>query len=101
MTYAQGDFELTLAAAAGNDPVLLAELRSGFVESLEGQLDLLRRSRCDGNWQLAAERLKRLGASFHAGALVSLAEEALDGAPGDPAVLHKLQLLAERFSAKS
>ena len=48
---------------------------------------------------MAAERLKGLGASFHAGELVVLAEEALDGAPGDPAILRKLGALATRFSA--
>ena len=101
MAYASGDFELALAAAAGNDPALLGELRQGFVESLGGQLDLLHRARCDGNWQLAAERLKGLGASFHSGELVVLAEEALDGAPGDPAILRKLGTFAARFSASS
>lgn len=101
MAYAQGDFELALAAAAGDDPALLAELRSGFVESLDSQLDLLSRSRCDANWQMAAERLKRLGASFHAGDLVALAEEALDGAPGDPAVLRKLAAYSGRFAGRS
>lgn len=99
MAYASGDFELALAAAAGDDPALLGELREGFIQSLAGQVDLLHRSRCDGNWQMAAERLKGLGASFHAGELVVLAEEALDGAPGDPAILRKLGALATRFSA--
>ena len=98
MAYASGDFEMALAAAAGNDPELLGELRQGFAQSVDGQLDLLRRSRCDGNWRLAAERLKGLGASFHAGELVLLAEEALDGAPGDPAILRKLGIFAQRFS---
>ena len=99
MAYAKGDFELALAAAAGDDPALAGELRAGFVDSLSAQLDLLGRARCDGNWALAAERLKGLGASFHAGELVSLAEEALDGAPGDPAILRKLTDFEARFSA--
>lgn len=99
MAFVSGDFELALAAAAGDDPSLRAELRESFVSSLGGQLDLLRRARCDGNWQLAAQRLKGLGASFHAGELVSLAEEALDGAPGDPAVLRKLGAFADQLSA--
>lgn len=90
---------MALASAAGDDLSLLEDLRASFVESLNSQLNLLTRARCDGNWQMAAERLKRLGASFHSGDLVSLAEEALEGAPGDPAVLRKLDQFAQRFSA--
>jgi len=100
MAYAHGDFELTLTAAAGDDPALFAELRECFVESLAIQVDLLKRSRCDANWIMAAERLRGLAASFHSGELVALAEEALDGAPGDPVVLRKLGAFAGGFSAE-
>ena len=80
-----------MAAAAGDDPQLLAELRRAFVESLSRQIDLLSRSRCDGNWQMAAMRLKGLAASFHAEPLTDLAELALDTAPGDPVIVRRLQ----------
>ena len=99
MAYDAGSFDATLAAAAGDDPGLLAELRAGFIESLEQQVDLLGRARCDGNWEMAAMRLKGLGASFHAPELVRLADEALDGAPGEPAILRKLTRLASDFAA--
>ncbi|KLI63960.1 hypothetical protein [Aurantiacibacter marinus] len=101
MAYAHGDFELTLTAAAGDDPALFAELRACFVESLAIQIDLLKRARCDGNWTMAAQRLRGLAASFHSGDLVALADEALDGAPGDPAVLRKLGAFADGFSSQS
>jgi len=94
-----GDFDATLAAAAGADTALLAELRAAFVESLTQQVDLLKRARCDGNWEVAAMRLKGLGASFHSPELVKLAQDALDGAPGEPAVLRKLAALCDRFTA--
>ncbi|RJY10163.1 Hpt domain-containing protein [Aurantiacibacter aquimixticola] len=97
MAYARGDFEMALSAAAGDDPAILADLRAAFTDSLLNQIDLLSRARCDANWQVAAERLKGLGASFHIGELVKLAEEAIEGAPGDPAVLHKLVNLRDRF----
>ena len=74
MAHDAADFDATLAAAAGEDAALLHELRAAFVESLTQQVDLLRRARCDGNWQVAAMRLKGLGASFHAPELVRLAE---------------------------
>lgn len=94
-----GDFDATLAAAAGEDRLLLEELRAAFSESLTQQVDLLRRARCDGNWDVAAQRLKSLGASFHAPDLVALAEEALNSAPGEPTVLRKLDALRQRFAA--
>jgi HPt (histidine-containing phosphotransfer) domain-containing protein len=99
MAFASGDFDATFAAAAGEDPELLNELRRAFAESLARQIDLLRRARCDGNWNVAALRLKGLGASFHAPDLVRLAEEALDSAPGDPAVIRKFEHLAGEFRA--
>jgi HPt (histidine-containing phosphotransfer) domain-containing protein len=96
MAHEAAHFDATLAAAAGEDAELLRELRAAFVESLVQQVDLLRRARCDGNWRVAAMRLKGLGASFHAPELIRLADEALLGAPGDPAAIRRL----ERFSAE-
>jgi HPt (histidine-containing phosphotransfer) domain-containing protein len=98
MAHEAGDFDATLAAAAGEDPALLRELRAAFVESLTLQIDLLRRARCDGNWEIAALRLKGLGASFHAPELVQLAQQALDGAPGEPGVLRRLDRLCAEFT---
>jgi hypothetical protein len=98
MVQIAGDFDATLAAAAGEDVELLAELRAAFVESLTQQVDLLRRARCDGNWHVAAMRLRGLGASFHAPELVRLAELALDGAPGEPGVLRKLDRFCGDFT---
>lgn len=92
------DFDATLVAAAGDDLALLAELRTAFVESLTHQVDLLRRARCDGNWEVAAMRLRSLGASFHAPDLVTLAEEALASAPGEPTVVRKLDGLRAWFA---
>ena len=100
MAHEAADFDATLAAAAGEDRALLAELRAAFLDSLAQQIDLIGRARCDGNWQVAAMRLKGLGSSFHAPDLVELAEEALNGAPGDPAVIRKLAALSARFNAR-
>ena len=99
MAFATGDLDATFAAAAGEDPALLSELRAVFAESLARQIDLLSRARCDGNWNVAAMRLKGLGASFHAPDLVDLADEALDSAPGEPVVIRKLRLLADEFQS--
>lgn len=99
MAYEPGALEATLAAAAGDNPELFAELRLAFIDSLARQIDLLRRSRCDGNWQFAALRLKGLAASFHADAVMALADEALDAAPGDPVVIRRLHAYLAEISA--
>jgi hypothetical protein len=85
-----GSFDTALKAAAGDDSALIAELRSSFVESAKRQLSLLSRSRCDANWQYTSWRLKGLAASFGAVRLMALADEASEGAPGDPVVIRKL-----------
>ncbi len=86
-----GSFDTALKAAAGEDTALIAELRSSFVDSARRQLSLLSRSRCDANWQYTSWRLKGLAASFGATRLMELADEASDGAPGDPVVIRKLE----------
>lgn len=98
MAYEAGALEATLAAAAGGDPVLFAELRASYLESVTRQVDLLARARCDGNWHVAAMRLKGLAASFHSAQLLVLAERALDSAPGEPTVIRRLQAYLAEFS---
>jgi len=99
MAYESGALDATLAAAAGEDAALFVELRLAFIESVARQVDLLRRSRCDGNWHVAAMRLKGLAASFHAEPLLLLAEEALEAAPGEPGVVRRLQAFLDDFAA--
>lgn len=101
MLYENGPLDATLAAAAGDDPALLAELREAFSESIARQIDLLGRARCDGNWNIAALRLKGLAASFHSRDLIHLAEEALDSAPGDPVILRKLSAFHQDFAGNA
>ena len=98
MAFESGAMDATLAAAAGDDTALVAELRSAFLESAERQLDLLGRSRCDGNWTVAAMRLKGLAASFHAEEVMDLAQAALDGVPGDPAILRQIDSALQKYS---
>jgi len=99
MVYDPGALNASLAAAVGNDPALMAELRSAFLESVARQAELMSRARCDANWRIAASRLKSLAASFGAIGLGLLADEALEGAPGDPVVLRKLGAAIDEFAA--
>jgi hypothetical protein len=100
MAYEAGALEATLQAAAGGDAVLFAELRTAFVDAVMRQVDLLERSRCDGNWMMSAMRLKGLAASFHSEPLLLLSEEALEAAPGDPTVVRRLKGYLVDFSAE-
>jgi hypothetical protein len=101
MAYETGALDATLAAAAGEDPALLAELRLAFAESLDRQIDLLKRARCDGNWAVAAMRLKGLAASFHADGLIDLAEEAIVAAPGEPTVVRRIERFRDEFTGET
>lgn len=91
MSYDPGALHAALSAAVGDDSALIADLRVAFMESAARQIDLLGRARCDANWELAAWRLKGLAASFGMTALMALADEAAEAAPGDPRVLRRLR----------
>lgn len=97
MAFDPGALNASLAAAVGSDSDLMAELKIAFTDSVARQLDLLGRSRCDANWEIAAARLKSIAASFAARDLIALADEALQGAPGDPVVLRKIAAALDDF----
>lgn len=99
MAFEAGALDATIATAAAGDEELYRELRGAFLDSAERQLDLLRRSRCDGNWRIAALRLKGLAASFHDEDLAALADEAVDGVPSEPTVMRRIGLHLERVAA--
>ncbi len=98
MAFNHGALDATFAAAAGDDAALLRELRSAFLDSAAKQLDLLKRARCDGNWHVAAMRLKGLAASFHAEDLLQAAEIALHAAPGEPMAIREVEAVITRFA---
>jgi hypothetical protein len=97
MSMDHGSLSVALHAAAGSDAVLIRELRQALVDSAHRQIDLMSRSRCDANWQYSCLRLKGLAASFEAVDLLALAEEAVEGAPGDPVVLRRLGAALEEI----
>ena len=99
MAYLGESFDSNLAAACGADEALFHELRAAFASSAERQLDLMRRARCDGNWLIAATRLRGLAASFHAEKLMDLADQAILTAPGDPRALREIAAHIEALLA--
>ena len=90
MSFDSGPLDRYLTAAIGDDPAMAADLRGVFTQSARDLSDLMRRARCDANWNVAALRLKGLAATFGIISLIELAEEAMAGAPGDPAVLRQI-----------
>lgn len=78
--------------------MLFRELRAAFLESAVRQCDLLKRARCDGNWNVAAMRLKGLAASFHADDLMQAADVALRAAPGEPMAIREVEAVLARFA---
>lgn len=96
MAYDPGAIDATLAAAVGEDPGLIAELRLAFLESAERCVAALRTAPSDAAWQAAARRLKGLAASFGAVRLMALAEE-LAGAAPDPRLLARVERAIARF----
>jgi len=97
MAYDPGAIDATLAAAVGDDPALVAELRLAFVEGVAAALAALTAASDDQSWRTAAFRLKGLAASFGAVRLMALASETADARVGDAAVLARLDRAAARL----
>jgi hypothetical protein len=97
MSFDSGALDQMLAAAVGADEQLASDLRATFTASARDLIDLMVRARCDANWTVAAYRLKGLSATFGIIPLIRLAEQAVAGAPGDPAVLRDMRKVLDDF----
>ncbi len=91
MAYDPGALDAALAAAVGDDPSLMLELRAALLGSANKHVEILEKARNDATWQMAATRLRGLAASFGAMTLLAAANEALEAAPGDPVALRRVQ----------
>jgi histidine phosphotransfer protein HptB len=98
MAYDPGAIEAALAAAVGDEPGLIAELRVAFFDSAERALESLEAADGETAWREAAWRLKGLAASFGAVRLMQLAADAARGVAGDDAVLRRLRRAVERLA---
>lgn len=97
MAYDPGAIDATLAAAVGDEPLLIAELREAFVDGVQRGLSALEMAPDGDHWRVAAARLKGLAASFGAVRLMALAHEAFEGAPHDAVLLRKLRRAVARL----
>ncbi|WP_448664376.1 Hpt domain-containing protein [Sphingomonas sp. CJ20] len=97
MAYDPGAIDATLAAAVGDEPALIAELREAFLESVKRCLEAMKSADTPDAWTASALRLKGLAASFGAIRLMSAASEAANGQAHDTAVLRRLHRASERL----
>ena len=97
MAFDPGAIEATLAAAVGDDPALIADLRLAFVESAQKALGVLEHATDSETWCAAAWRLKGLAASFGAVRLMALATQGVNEGAPDAALLAKLKRMVARL----
>ncbi|AJP71856.1 Hpt domain-containing protein [Sphingomonas hengshuiensis] len=97
MAYDPGAIDATLAAAVGDEPALIAELREAFLDGVRRCLETMKSADNADAWTTSALRLKGLAASFGAIRLMSAASEAATGQPHDSAVLRRLHRAFERL----
>lgn len=97
MAYDPGAIDATLAAAVGDDPALIAELREVFLDSAKAGVTAMTRADGSAQWIDQALRLKGLAASFGAVRLMALANDAANAPAGDAETLRKLRRAVERL----
>jgi histidine phosphotransfer protein HptB len=97
MAYDPGAIDATLAAAVGDEPALIAELRQSFLDSVKRCVATMKGADTPEAWTAAALRLKSLAASFGAIRLMALASEAASGAAHDATMLRRLQRAIDRL----
>ena len=97
MAYDPGAIDATLAAAVGDDPGLIAELRIALVDSAERAVAAMAAAQDAEGWRSGAWRLRGLAASFGAVRLMALASEAANAPCGDGATIGRLKRAIERL----
>ena len=98
MAYDPGAIEAALAAAVGDEPGLIAELRVAFHDSAERTLLAMESAADEPAWREAAWRMKGLAASFGAVRLMELAAAAAEQPPRDEAVMRRIRRAIERLA---
>lgn len=95
--YDPGALEIALAAAVGDDPALVAELRQAFMESAAAHVEAMSGAANPADWQAAAYRLKGLAASFGATRLMEVADRAASAPAGDSDTIRTATRAISRF----
>jgi histidine phosphotransfer protein HptB len=91
MAYDPGALEAALAAAVGDEPTLIAELRGAFFASARQHMATLAAAKSIEEWRLASQRLHSLAASFGALRLMDVATQAARAREIDLALVRKIE----------
>jgi HPt (histidine-containing phosphotransfer) domain-containing protein len=91
MAYDPGALEAALAAAVGDEPGLIAELRDAFFERARVHVTALRHAATLDDWHAAAARLHSLAASFGALRLMDVATDAAQASKIESLQLRKIE----------
>jgi histidine phosphotransfer protein HptB len=91
MVYDPGALEAALAAAVGNEPSLIAELRGAFLESAVTHVAAMKAAVSLEDWRAAAVRLHSLSASFGARRVMDAATAACETPRIDNTLLPKIE----------
>lgn len=98
MAYDPGAIDSALAAAVGDDPALIADLRLAFAESTQRAMRAVEDAGSDPDaWRTALSRLRGLSASFGAVRLAAACADALAAPAGDAKTLRLLRRSVARL----
>ncbi|MBW4329344.1 Hpt domain-containing protein [Stakelama sp. CBK3Z-3] len=97
MAYDPGAIDAILAAAVGDEPGLIAELREAFLDSAKRCFAAMEDAPDDDAWRGAALRMKGLAASFGAIRLMAMASQAAEKPFGDPDTLRRMKQAVVRL----
>jgi histidine phosphotransfer protein HptB len=91
MAYNPGALEATLAAVAGEQSSLIAELRDAFFASADTHVAAMKVATAQAVWEHAALRLRSLAASFGLERVMDTASEAATARCGDTKALQRIE----------
>jgi histidine phosphotransfer protein HptB len=91
MAYDPGALEAALAAAVGDEPSLIAELRGAYFGSAQEHVAAMKRAASLDDWRAAATRLHSLSASFGALRVMDAATVAARAPRIDQALVQKIE----------
>lgn len=91
MAYDPGALEATLAAVAGDQSSLIAELRDAFFDSADAHIVALKAATEQPDWEHAALRLRSLAASFGLQRVMDAARDAATVSFGNAKALQRIE----------
>lgn len=91
MAYDPGALEATLAAVAGEQSSLIAELREAFFASADSHVAAMKAAAAQSEWVQAAGRLRSLAASFGLNRVMDAARDGADAPCGDAKAVQRIE----------